>query len=421
MSSDRLYSKRPQREIWPALSVLIRAGWEPNLGDALSGALPADDSGWIALLEMALRHRVAPLVYRGLIHTHAKTVPTEVREGFRQAYIETWARNLQLYKELQHLLEAFSMAQIPVIVLKGAVLAEVLYGDIALRPMADIDILIARSDLTQAKRTLLEQGYRFEIGPHNHSPEFAEAFMSQLSFGKDVPSGVQIDLHVDLITLSWFRPFTRIDLDALWTRALPIQLGQQPAWQLSLEDTLLHLCIHEALHHNGQHLLGYVDITRFIHRFGERLHWDVLVQQAHEYKIWHAVCISLSLARTLLNAPLPDTVLTELSLTTLRRKVILSLLRTETIVQSGTPLAGGSRMRWLPILLADHGKDFVRLFIHSLFPGRRWIRARYVVRDGIRVGLYSLFHPLRILGSTVLVFGRLIAGQIALILKHKGY
>ncbi|MCP4365035.1 MAG: nucleotidyltransferase family protein [Planctomycetes bacterium] len=47
----------------------------------------------------------------------------------------------------------------PVILLKGAHLAQVVYSNIALRPMGDIDILVKKNDLPKAKELLLELGY----------------------------------------------------------------------------------------------------------------------------------------------------------------------------------------------------------------------------------------------------------------------
>jgi len=46
----------------------------------------------------------------------------------------------------------------PVIVLKGAYLAEAVYGDVALRPMCDTDLMVPRAELPRAQAVLLDMG-----------------------------------------------------------------------------------------------------------------------------------------------------------------------------------------------------------------------------------------------------------------------
>ncbi len=55
----------------------------------------------------------------------------------------------------------FWTPQIKTIVLKGAMLAETVYPNIALRSMGDIDLLIHKDDLDRAAKRILELGYIF--------------------------------------------------------------------------------------------------------------------------------------------------------------------------------------------------------------------------------------------------------------------
>lgn len=80
---------------------------------------------WAALVEMATRHGVASLVYQRLKTSElAGRVPDNQLERLRGLDLQTAACNMRLYEELRVLLSALSASGIPVIVLKGAYLAE---------------------------------------------------------------------------------------------------------------------------------------------------------------------------------------------------------------------------------------------------------------------------------------------------------
>ncbi len=66
---------------------------------------------------------------------------------------------MRLYRELAQVVRACNDAGVPVILLKGAHLAEAVYGNIALRPMVDVDLLVKQADLMRVHDILIGQGY----------------------------------------------------------------------------------------------------------------------------------------------------------------------------------------------------------------------------------------------------------------------
>lgn len=89
-----------------------------------------------------------------------RLLPTDILETVRTGYFECAWRNNSLYSDLSKILKALHQENIPVILLKGAHLAQTVYSNIALRPMGDIDILVRKSDLLKTKKQLLGLGYR---------------------------------------------------------------------------------------------------------------------------------------------------------------------------------------------------------------------------------------------------------------------
>jgi hypothetical protein len=67
-------------------------------------------------------------------------------------------RNLRQIARLLHLLDELQVAGIVAMPYKGPVWAEVLYGDIALRTWADLDLIVGHDDVAAARQVLLADG-----------------------------------------------------------------------------------------------------------------------------------------------------------------------------------------------------------------------------------------------------------------------
>ena len=120
---------------------------------------------WDRLTERACYHGVAPLLYNNLQHMDTPDVwSRNALSGLKRAYYATAARNGLLYQALHEMLHALKTKGIPVIVLKGAALAETVYPHRALRPMSDVDLLIHKADLPRVEDTLMGLGYM--LRPH---------------------------------------------------------------------------------------------------------------------------------------------------------------------------------------------------------------------------------------------------------------
>jgi hypothetical protein len=121
---------------------------------------------------------VSPLIYHHLITLNGeylKSLPSDILEQFKSVYYGNYARNMVIYNELARILKSFKEHSIPTILLKGTFLAEIIYQDIALRPMTDIDILIKKENLSQANEALNSLGY---ISPPNFKASLKNKFSS---------------------------------------------------------------------------------------------------------------------------------------------------------------------------------------------------------------------------------------------------
>jgi hypothetical protein len=122
------------------------------------------DLDWTSLIRLALRHRVLPLVYRGLQTFSADLIPPAIHAQLHHHYHANAQRNLLLAGTLLKLLRVLETHRIPAIPYKGPVLALAAYGNLALRQFGDLDLpdlLVRKQDAERATDLLLTQGYRW--------------------------------------------------------------------------------------------------------------------------------------------------------------------------------------------------------------------------------------------------------------------
>ena len=115
---------------------------------------------WDYLLQMGKAHGLAPLLYYHLHRIdHEHQIPQAIINQLHNIYYSNLARNLLLYNESSRILKSFKEKEIPVVALKGIVLAEFVYKNVALRPMADVDLLVQKSNLSEITKTLFKLGF----------------------------------------------------------------------------------------------------------------------------------------------------------------------------------------------------------------------------------------------------------------------
>ena len=258
---------------------------------------------WQPVVQLSLKHGVAPLLYYRLNHrlNHGGlNVPASIRETLRKAYLAYVWRNTLLYRQLKEILLVCKKADIPLIVLKGAHLAEIVYENRSLRPMADLDLLVRKSDLSRVKEKLLEMGYTV---PKNKS------WYKHLTFVPPNEGGL-VEVHWQLQHPD--APF-KLDVDKLWERAQPAMIADIEILTLSPEDLLLHLCLHAAYDHLFDFgLRSFYDIFYTIRHYQDKIDWQQVELRARQWGAAKPIVLTLYLAKEFLQAAVPDEVLDKL-------------------------------------------------------------------------------------------------------------
>ena len=259
------------------------------------------DRGWDRLLQASLNHGLTPLLYHRIKPFFAAcSVPTDVQQHLKEIYFHSAARNMRIYKELADILRCFSDAGIPVILLKGAHLAEIVYGNIALRPMADVDLLVKQADLMRAHVVLNGLGY---AAPEK---DMGYALGHLPPYGKK-NSIILVEIHYNIVSA----PFSqRFPVEDLWARAQPGSLQGVEVLTLCPEDLLLHLCVHTGIYHgldNG--IMPFVDISRTIEHYQREIDWQQAVSRARQWGLSRCVYLMLSVSKKIAGLSVPEHIL----------------------------------------------------------------------------------------------------------------
>ena len=320
---------------------------------------------WPEILNLAQRHGVAPLLYYRLKNVGLQEiVPEQTFQALQQAYLSNAARNMRLYHELGQILTVLHERNIPVIVLKGAYLAEAVYDNIALRTMTDIDLLVKEADLQRAVEIL----YELEYAPDTtwattaHLPPFVK------------PGKTRIELHWALEDPA--SPFT-IDTDGLWERARKAVIANVTVYNLSQEDLLLHSCLHLAFRHYFTiGLKAFCDIGEILHDDRHALNWKTVESRACQWRVERCVYLSLYYANDLfsLDIPLQQLEVWEISPPELE---LMMLLR-ENILMDSSPVSQVNP-HILEMWKMDRSREKAVFFFERVFPSPKGIVRAYAV------------------------------------------
>jgi hypothetical protein len=233
-----------QSDLSAEAKLVLSRSWMDDAGVAAIKSLQTISFDWDSILQSGTRHGIAPLLYRTLSRIDDDSaVPPEVRATLRTAYYNNIARNMLLYQELRTVLKAFNVANIDVIVLKGAFLAELVYENIGLRAIGDIDLLVKREDLEKVKQELIQLGYH--ALPTKWGERLNELWETEWAEERHYTKANNVDIDVHWYIQDRVDPYQIADF---WVHAQPVVLAGEETLMLAPEDQMLHRCLHSERH-----------------------------------------------------------------------------------------------------------------------------------------------------------------------------
>lgn len=343
---------------------------------------------WEEILKSARWHGVAPLLYNNLKRIQKRrSIPQRVMDELRTAYNATLARNMYIYAELNSILGAFHEKKVEVILLKGAALAKTVYGDIGLRPMGDIDILVKKDDLPHAEKIITGLGYLF----YSNGPEaewFRENYyhLSYIHPEKNIP----VEIHWHIITKSHPVRTRNIDTDIIerwWERANTVEISGNKVLILCPDDLIFHLCLHFLKHRFESQYRGFIsknaliqlcDISQTLKHYRGDINWIRLKSEAEKYRIESVIYNTLSIVSEIIgnHDDVYHDILSGLAEGTLDKELVRLTNKRILIPEDAFPAIPNS---FIKLQAEDTFQGKVKSFVREMFPDPEFLSKRYSV------------------------------------------
>lgn len=375
-----LHSSTAPRQL---VALALRALCDPDARDALLSACADVAIDWPAVCVLAREARVAPLLSLAL--RDAPGVPEYASLALRRSYHRTARRNLLFRHELGGVLRAFAEAHIPVLVLKGAALAETVYSSIAVRPMADLDLLVHRRDAGRALAALAAIGFAPDRVERRGGAD--TAFECESIVYKTGVITTPVELHWSLFDSPYYQ--YALPMDWFWGTAEPVRLADTRALMLGPEAQVLHLCGHLRLHHSGDELLWLHDIAQLVTAWGARIDWSVVLDRARRFDLVISLRDVLGRAAVDWGTPIPSAVLDKL-------QAMAPSRREERVVRwLSEPNRSVARRLWVDLATMPSWPRRVAFAWNNLVPSVAYMRQRYAIRHPLLVPFYYPYRWLR--------------------------
>jgi hypothetical protein len=280
----------------------------------LADELRAVPQGEVALasldhptLEQLRLHRLTPLLYREVMRQGLKKhLDPSLLEYLRDDYIMALKATASEDQEVFRVIQALNQARVETILLKGADLRMRLYGESAVRPMADLDLLISPGQVPQVTSILEDLGLALQPQCSDPRPGFRRLFRNELHFNPPPGSSLLVDLHWHLSGVDNFYtlPFQRLE-----HMAIPWSYLGQPVKVLCPEHALINLALHAFSELHG--VMQIIDLCLALHTLP--LHWPTLQEELIRFTCQAPVYLIFRDLEQLFPQILPAAVLHDLS------------------------------------------------------------------------------------------------------------
>ena len=240
--------------------------------------------------------RLLPLVYHNL---HGQGVRDPLMARLRGVYRRVWCENHRLFHAVAPMIERLAANGCELLLLKGAPLVLSYYRNHALRPMADIDLVVRGHQLQAALDVLRDQGYRSARAVTSDLLRFMHA----VPFVH--PDGGQIDLHWHVLFEAADEPADR----EFWVATEAAEFMGTPVRQPDPTSLLLQVIVHGVRSNEETPIRWIPDALTILRTRSGAIDWHRLLDFAGTYRLTYRLALGLRYLAETFQAPIPAFVL----------------------------------------------------------------------------------------------------------------
>ncbi len=265
--------------------------------------LARKEPDWDYIVLTARQHGLIPLLHKHTNQAVGDLLPSYIRTQLKQESVANSQGVLYLASQAVKVAKLFRENSIPTAVLKGPILSEQVYGELALRQTGDIDVLIPPEHFLHARELLESLG--FEMQPKLTPAQLSSHRSShcEIQFMRDDWFTV-VDLHWGLTPQTFV---FGLNADEVMTRLRPVSLAGVQVDTFSPADLLLYQAMHGAKH-LWRRLEWISSVAELIRTLDESV-WCSVVERTVKARATRILGLALMLVETLFEIKAPAEVL----------------------------------------------------------------------------------------------------------------
>ncbi len=246
---------------------------------------------WDYIYNFLLSYNLCPLFY-SVVKQNDLNVSSGITNKLQQNYIASSSQYLKRAHDIKNILSEFNKENIDAIPLKGIYLAEKYYKNPVLRPMCDIDLLVKSEDVKRSLEILDKIGFIKKTEIYDYDLYINNLRHIPQCFSKN---NIPLELHFTLFADDdYYLKNVKVDLSNVWSTCSETSLLNQKSFEMSIENLILHLCIHIAGDKFTQKILHLLDVYLILKC--ESINWQLLISKSRDWKAEKILyCVLLAL------------------------------------------------------------------------------------------------------------------------------
>jgi hypothetical protein len=264
-------------------------------GQACDGIAEYGPIDWEHFLKAAYHHGVLPLVDAHLKKCNCIKAPPSTVIEFSDHAVRNVRHNLFLSCELFKLETALAKRNLKFISFKGLVLAQLAYGDIALRMFADLDVFLQRECISRVHEALVEGGFTPTQGAGRPGPALYTRLQHEQEFRG---ANWIIDVHWELQP-SFLIKFSQSQIDA---HTVETELLGQSVLAFTPELQFLLACANGTKNYWSK-IVNVLDVACLLQL--AKIDWQTVAKLIEETGSQEVVRLSLNVVHRLLGISPP--------------------------------------------------------------------------------------------------------------------
>lgn len=369
---------------------LIQSGFRVAYEDEDTVVPPPDNPNWDWIVRTANKNAVMPLLSRYILKVPGSAIPDQVRQQVNESCSKNAKRSLLLTGEMLRILHMLGEHDIPAIPFKGPLLAAQAYGDVSLRQFLDLDFLVRRRDVLEAKNLLLRQGYK-PVLSLNRNQEKALLRTECEYVLKHESRPIPVELHWGITTRRLGFPLI---LEQVQDGLVTVDICGRQVRTARAEEMLFILCVHGS-RHLWRRLLWICDIAALVNAT-PKMDWARVLAASESQGCRRMVLLGLMLAKDLMAANVPEELMNRC-----RDDVAVGKLAAqvkEDLFQKPDVTVPFSELCRFHLGMTDRWRDKVAYALDVAVTPRVEDCALISVPEGL-YSLYYLLRPFRLIGQ----------------------